>query len=135
MEQIFIIIAQRATKLWPVKVRGLKRILPLGQLEYGPGSLSGFYSDHQLWHVTVLQSSQIWWWIVAHLKAPSHIYMYLTWKTEKQYVIFIRSTFILYHKLQKSPVFLLATVPYWLTSLIDWIPMIQHSIQKTPSKN
>ena len=34
-----------------------------------------FFSDLQLLQVTVLQPLELWWWIVAHLKAPSHIWL------------------------------------------------------------
>ena len=34
--------------------------------------------DLQLWHVTVLQPLELWWWIVAHLKFPRHMYLHLT---------------------------------------------------------
>ena len=36
------------------------------------------FLDLQLWKVTVLQPLDLWWWIVAHLKAQSHIYSHIT---------------------------------------------------------
>ena len=40
-----------------------------------------FLFNLQLWQVTVLQPLELWWWKVAHLKAPSYIYWQLTLKT------------------------------------------------------
>ena len=30
----------------------------------------------QLWQIKVLQSLELWWWKVAHLKVPNHIHLY-----------------------------------------------------------
>ena len=47
-QPLFIIIAQRVAKLWPVNVGGLKRILPRSPLNCGLGSRPGFILGLQL---------------------------------------------------------------------------------------
>ena len=70
----------------PFKVGSQKKIWPWSSSK--PILLSkweaskAIFSDLQLWQVKALQPLDLWWWIVAHLKAPSHICLHIT---EKQY--------------------------------------------------
>ena len=79
-EPLFIIIAQGAAKLWPIKVGDLKKIQDSTPDHTRVACAPEFFSDFQLWQVTVLQPLELWWWKVAHLRAPSHIYWHLTLK-------------------------------------------------------
>ena len=84
-EPLFINIAQGAAKLWPVKVVGPKKIQSqshsnLFLLSKREESKAIFWTFGQ---VTVLHPLDLLWWIVAHLKALSHICLHFNEKLHK----------------------------------------------------
>ena len=98
-EILFIIIAQRAPKLWSVKVGDLKKISDPTPDHSQITRAAEFFSDFQLWQVTVLEPFELWWWIVAHLKAPSHTCLDTTKKQQfKVRNLVLKSTNLLHKR-------------------------------------
>ena len=83
-EQLFIIIAQEAAELWPIKVGSPKKSRDIlvwvesGKSGVLESKMSDLYSNLQLWQVKILRPLEVWWRKVAHLKASSHISLHNT---------------------------------------------------------
>ena len=70
------------------------------------------FLDFQLWKVTILQPLDLWWWILAHLKALIHICLHFAEKSIEalwRYVILAQNNpiYVLTLKQKWSPLYLL----------------------------